>query len=260
MYIHAERRLVSRDIGASMRHEFSHLMHFGHMERLGQRHAFWIQEGLASLYEDYSINEDGSFTFRPNLRHNIARKQVERKVAISWDRLFTLDGKSFMAGDARYYPQVRSIFEFLADLGVLGEWYENYTESFERSPGGERAFEETFGLPVEKVEQRWRKWVVDRGRIDDHIDYGDASIGIAGVDAGDGVQIVELKSSGARRAGLRRGDVIVAVNDVPIRARGELILAIAEKKVGDWVRLRIRRNGVYQIITVRLEPLTAVVH
>ena len=259
MYIHSERRLVSRDIGASMRHEFAHLMHFGHMERLGQKHAFWIQEGLASLYEDYTINEDGSFKFRPNLRHNIARKQVQRNVALKWDRLFELDGRSFMAGNARYYPQVRSIFEFLADLDVLGEWYENYTETFERSPGGERAFEETFGLPVEKVEERWRQWVVDRGTIDDHIDYGDASIGIAGVDAGDGVRIVELKGRGARRAGLRRGDVIVAVNDTAIRARGELILAIAEKKVGDWIRLRIRRNGDYQTIRVRLEPLDAVV-
>ena len=260
MYIHGDRRLVSRDIGASMRHEFAHLMHFGHMERLGQKHAFWIQEGLASLYEDYTLDKDGDFTFRPNLRHNIARKQVERNVAISWNRLFELDGKSFMAGNARHYPQVRSIFEFLADLDVLGEWYEHYTNTFKRSPDGARAFEETFGLPMEKVEKRWRQWVVDRGTIDDRIDYGDASIGVAGVDAGDGVRIVEFKGLGARRAGLRRGDVIVAVDETPVRARGELILAIAKRKVGDWVRLKIRRNGDYTTLRVRLEPLNAVVN
>lgn len=257
IYIHSSRRLVSRDIGASMRHEFGHLMHYGHMERLGQKHAMWIQEGLASLYEDYTVDDDGAFTFRPNRRHNIARKQVERHLALTWERLFALDPRSFMSGNARYYPQARSIFEFLAALGVLEEWYRAYTETFEESRGGARAFEKTFGLEIEKVEARWRNWVVNRGAIDDRIDYGDASIGIAGVDAADGVRIVEFHGLAARRAGFKRGDVIVAVDDTTVRARGELILAIAEHQVGDRVRIRVRRGKAYRTISITLQPLDA---
>lgn len=261
IYIHASRRLVSRDIGASMRHEFGHLMHYGHMERLGgQKHPIWIQEGLASLYEDYSIDDDGSFTFRPNRRQNIISKQVDRNVALSFERFFALDPRSFMAGNARYYPQARSIFEFLAALGVLEEWYETYTKHFDLDLTGKRAFEKTFGLPLKSIERRWRTWVIDRGEVDDSIDYGDASIGIAGVEAGDGVRIVEFKSLAARRAGLEIGDVIVAVDDKAVRTRTELVLTIAKRNVGDLVKLRVRRGTAYRTISITLQPLRATVH
>lgn len=191
------------------------------------------------------------------MRHNIARKQVERNRALPWSKLLDLDGRAFLAGDARYYPQVRSMFEFLANLGVLEEWYEAYTKSYRQSPNGKRAWEVTFGLPLERVESRWRQWVLDRGQIDDRIDYGDASIGITGVDAGDGVRIEKVLGRGALRAGLRRNDVIVEVDGSPVRAQAELMLAIARKKVGDRARLRVRRNGEYRTVTVILEPLDA---
>ena len=42
MYEHTFRRLVSRDIGNSLRHEFVHALHFGHMARLDQPHPLWI--------------------------------------------------------------------------------------------------------------------------------------------------------------------------------------------------------------------------
>ena len=257
VYVHNDRQLISRDIGASMRHEFAHLMHYGDMERRNQRHAMWVQEGIASLYEDYEISSDGSITFAPNLRHNIARNQINRNLAVDLQDLFDMTPRRFMKGNARYYPQVRSLFEFLADLKLLEEWYEMYTETWDRSPEGTLAWEKIFGVPLEDVERRWKKWVVGRGEIDVRIDYGDASIGVAGEDAGDGIKITSVQSRNARRAGLRQGDVIVAVDTTPVRARGELVQAIAKKRVGERVRLRIRRNGDYRNVVVILAPLGA---
>jgi len=72
-YLHSRHRLVTRDIGASLRHEFLHLMHYRHMEQLHQPHALWIQEGLASLYENYEFLENQSIRFLPNERHNVAK-------------------------------------------------------------------------------------------------------------------------------------------------------------------------------------------
>ena len=43
MYEHTFRRLVSRDIGNSLRHEFVHALHFGHMARLDQPHPLWAK-------------------------------------------------------------------------------------------------------------------------------------------------------------------------------------------------------------------------
>ena len=51
-------------------------MHYGHMARLGQRHPLWVQEGLATLYEDYDLDTAGTVRFLPNRRHNIARRRA----------------------------------------------------------------------------------------------------------------------------------------------------------------------------------------
>ena len=260
VYLHGKRLLVTRDIGESLRHEFAHRMHWADMDRRGQRHPMWVQEGLASLYEEYVWTEDGTIKFVPNMRHNIARRQVQAGIALSWDKLFQLNADQFLAGNARFYPQVRSMFEFLATLGLLEEWYDAYVATFDRDPGGGKAFEQVFGLPVDQVNQRWKSWVLDRGSIDDRVDYGDASIGISGVEAGDGVQIERVIGQNARRAGLRRGDVITRVDEKPVRARGELMLAIAARKIGETVRLEIRRRDQRLVIAVRLEALRGTVN
>lgn len=255
VYLHGRRLLVSRDIGASMRHEFTHRMHWADMETRGQRHPMWIQEGLASLYEDYEWTAGGSVRFIPNIRHNIARKQVDAQVDLRFEKLFGLDSESFLAGNARYYPQARSIFEFLADLDLLVPWYASYCEGYEIDPSGARAFEKVFGLPLGDVNLRWRRWVRDRGRIDDQIDRGDASIGITGVDAGDGVRIESVGGGQARRAGLRRGDVIMKIDGRSVRSQSELVIAVAGREVGEMVRLEIRRGSTVRMVELRLEPL-----
>ncbi|NIM60902.1 MAG: hypothetical protein GTO30_04390, partial [Acidobacteria bacterium] len=50
IYEHERRRLIARDIGASLRHELTHAYHYADMDRLGQRHPLWVQEGIATLY------------------------------------------------------------------------------------------------------------------------------------------------------------------------------------------------------------------
>ena len=150
---------------------------------------------------------------------------------------------------------ILTIFEFLASVDLLEAWYRAYVETFAKDPGGGRAFETVFGLPVEQVEQRWKSWVLDRGAIDDRVEQGDASIGVSGTDAGDGVRIERIIGRNARRAGLRRGDVIVRVDDQPVRARGELMLAIAARDIGETIRVEIRRRDQRLVIAVRLEAL-----
>ena len=260
VYLHGTRLLVTRDIGESLRHEFAHRMHWADMDLRGQRHPMWVQEGLASLYEEYVWNDDGTIKFVPNMRHNIARRQVQAGIALSWDKLFQLEPDQFLAGNARFYPQVRSMFEFLAALGLLEEWYEAYVATFDQDPGGGKAFEQVFGLPVDQVNQRWKSWVLDRGSIDDRVSYGDASIGISGIEAGDGVQVEQIIGRNARRAGLRRGDVITQVDEKPVRALGELMLAIAGRKIGETVQLEIRRRDQRLVIAVRLEALRGTVN
>jgi len=251
MYLHKARRLVARDAGQSLQHEYVHLLHFAHMERTGQRHPIWVQEGLASLYEDYTLHPDGRIEFHPNIRFNFARKQVVTKTAMPWSALFRLSADEFMQEAERLYPMVRAMFEYFARERKLESFYRELCRTVEDDPDASTAIERAFGEPLRTVEERWRKWMLERGELDDTIEQDDASLGVTIEDAGDGVRVrgFVLKSA-AKAAGLIEGDVIFEVGGTPVRNRDEMILAVARLKVGEETTVRFRRGGREESATV----------
>lgn len=261
IYEHALRRLVTRDTGQSLQHEFVHLMHYRHMEALRQTHPMWVQEGLASLFEDWEVLPDGNARFLPNTRHNQALRAVNANAAMPWKRLLDLDAAGFMAKSQLLYPQARSIFEFLAETGKLGDFYRALCEVSrdltreERGLAGERAFERAFGRPLAEIERDWKRWVKERGPIDDTIGPGDGALGIEAADEADGARVKQtVPRSAARAAGLRIGDVIVGIDGKPVRSTRELRLAVAGKAAGDTVSVRFRRGEEYGETPVTLKP------
>ncbi|MCL4210582.1 MAG: PDZ domain-containing protein [Phycisphaeraceae bacterium] len=258
IYEHPRRRLVARDIGIMLRHEFTHLMHYGHMERLRQSHPIWIQEGIACLYESYEIINGKTLRVLPNQRHNIVKFLLQRDQLPAWSDLFAMSGDAFMDQAEHTYPVARSIFHFLLARRKLTEWYRAYTESFDDDPTGARAFETVFNEPLADVERRWKQWVRVQPMVDDVVRRGDASLGVEFDQEGsnDGVLIVRvLPGSGAEEAGLRSGDVIVSVNGQPTRSFLELLPVIGGRKVGDVVTVRVRRGAEYHAAQVTLRPL-----
>jgi len=260
IYEHSPRRLVARDIGSSLRHEFVHAYHFGHMERIRQMHPLWVQEGLASLFEDYEIDADGSVRFLPNDRQLIIKSRARGGRLIKWEEVMGLNGEQFMDRAGKLYPQVRSMFEFIADRGKLTEWYESYVETYKEDRTGAKAFEAVFGEPVEDIERAWRKWLVEQPEVDLQIGANDAALGIQSGEnlSNDGVLVTGVvPGSAASRSRMRKGDVIVALDGKPTRTMVELRRLVAAKNVGDEVTVRLRRNGEYLEATLVLRPLYA---
>ena len=258
MYQHPMRRLVARDIGASLRHEFFHALHYAEMERTRQRHPLWIQEGLASLYEDYEINADGSIRFIPNDRQYFVKARARAGRLIDWETLFPMNAELFMARAQQNYPQVRSVFEFVAEQGKLVEWYRAYVKTYAEDPTSTMAFEQVFGQSLEEIERSWRKWVANQPAVDLNINEGDAALGIRSDEdlANDGVMITDvLPGSSAARSRLRKGDVIVAVDDRATPSLVDLRRIIAAKEVGDEIVVKARRAGEYLTVRVTLRPL-----
>ncbi len=70
----------------------------------------------------------------------------------------------------------------------------------------------------------------------------------------DGVVITGVaQNTPATRAGLQRGDVITAINDVPVKSQRDLQQALTYQfKPGDTVNLRINRGGNEQTVPVTL--------
>lgn len=259
MYQHDLRRLVSRDIGGSLRHEFFHLMHYGNMERLAQAHPLWIQEGLASLYEDYELQDDGSIKFLSNDRQVVVKARAKAGTLIKWKELFGMSATGFMDKAQQMYPQARSIFEFVADQGKLQTWYRAYVEHFHEDHSGAKAFEIAFGEPVADVERDWRRWVMLQPAINLQLRVGDAALGIRSREnsSNDGVLITEIvPGSAVARSRLRRGDVIVGIDGQSTRSLADLRKVIAAHKAGDEVEVRARRTGEYFAVKVTLRAIS----
>lgn len=257
IYDHSRRTLVTRDIGASLRHEFIHALHYADMERRDQQHPLWVQEGLASLFEDYTL-AGGTIVFLPNERHNIVKALAAAGRLTRWSELFSISSDRFMDRAGHLYPQVRSIFEFLADRGQLRGWYAALVKTCDRDPSGTLAIEECFGEPLREVEAAWRRWLQSRPPIDTTVELGEASLGIFGVPQGsnDGVIIERIiPGSAAAESALEAGDTIVEVDGTPTRSMAELQAVIAARQVGDMVRIRARRDGEYFTVSLRLQAL-----
>jgi S1-C subfamily serine protease len=128
--------------------------------------------------------------------------------------------------------------------------------TYKDDPTGATAIERAFGEPLGKIELRWRKWMRERGAVDDRVEPGDPSLGVLGDDVGDGVRITSFApGSAARAAGLRVGDVIQSVAGSPIRNKDELVLAIARLRAGETVEVRFRRSGEETALMVLPRPL-----
>jgi putative serine protease PepD len=59
-------------------------------------------------------------------------------------------------------------------------------------------------------------------------------------------------SGGARRAGLRAGDVIKKIDGVPVTTGSELVVEVRKHKAGDSVRVTFVRNGAQHVVPVTL--------
>ena len=71
------------------------------------------------------------------------------------------------------------------------------------------------------------------------------------VDSGAIVERVELGSA-ADEAGMRRGDIIVALGDAPVENSGDLLGALRDYRPGDTVDLTVVRDGGEQTLEVTL--------
>ena len=258
-YEHSRRMLVTTDIGASLRHEFAHVLHWGDMDRINQRHPMWIQEGLASLFEEYASDRSGTkFRFLPNERHNVTFDLVTGGDTPSWRQVFSLSPTRFMRAANRFYPMTRSIFRYIASKGRLDVWYDNLVATFPDDQTGVRALERTFDKPIDQIESEWKAWVRGMGRRDNTIARGDASLGIQAESEVDGCRVTVVHDgSGAFEAGMRIDDVIVRIGGTSIRSTRELMLAIARKRVGEVVPVRVRRDEEYLELMITMKPLPA---
>jgi tetratricopeptide (TPR) repeat protein len=161
-YHHGGRRLIVADVEPSMPHELVHAFHNSHMDRLGHDHPIWIREGLATLYETYRFGDDLAIDYVTNDRDVLVASLEQRDALVGWRDLFAMDTRQFKFRADERYAQVRTIFMYLADRGLLRTWYRTYTDRYAEDRSGVLAFETVFDRPLEETEAAWKRWIRTR--------------------------------------------------------------------------------------------------
>ncbi|HEB61017.1 MAG TPA: PDZ domain-containing protein [Phycisphaeraceae bacterium] len=257
-YLHDQGQLISRTIGANLRHELIHSLHWADMDRRNQVHPIWIQEGLASLFEDVKL-EKNNFTAEPSWRTNIVKRLAGMNRLTHLETLVEMDRKRFATyRPSRNYAEARTLFMFIADRGELHDWYEKYTDTFSDDPTGLQAILTIMKQEdVRELEKQYADWIRKLPEVEEVVAPGGASLGVTVNDrnASDGVLIKEVHpGTGAARAGLRPGDVIVAVNGKTVQSTRDITRILGGLDVGRKIKLRLRREGEYFTRYVELTP------
>lgn len=119
-----------------------------------------------------------------------------------------------------------------------------------------------FAIPIDDVKQAIPQLLttgkVARGRLGVVIQPVDAAMAKAiGLDRPRGAMIAQVEGSGpGDRAGLRAGDVILAVDNTGIASSAELPRVVASHQPGSSVSLRVWRDKSEETVRVTLDPLT----
>ena len=254
-YSHSRQMLVTRTIGMTLRHEFTHALHFADQDALGQSHPLWIAEGLATLFESSRL-AGGKVFPQPNRRLNVLKRLAGQKMTLPFNELFGLSHGQFMRKAMISYPQSRYVMMYLFEHGLLKKWYDAYTSGYEKDKTGAKAMEKVFGKPLEEIETSWLGWVKRQDAPPIRLPARHAYIGIRMRSRADGLEIVQVvPGSGADKAGLKTGDLIVKLDSQRIVDPGELLRVVYAHKVGDKVNIRYRRAERYRNVTVILGPM-----
>jgi hypothetical protein len=270
-YDHDQKQLVSLDAGATLRHEFVHVLHWRDMTRRGQVHAVYFQEGLASLVEDYDLPGDearaGVKRIIPSVswRTNAAKRREKIGGYIPIEKLAALTPEKFTGTlPLANYAAARTLFLWVDSQGKLPEWYRHYTAHFAEDATGVKSLEAVLGAPVSELNKRLRAWIKALKEVPEEILPGKASLGVeVEVQAADGVAIVGITtppgfrgrrptSLAGEEGDLRVNDVIRAIEGRPTRDMAELVRVLGGFEPGQVVEVELRRGAQVVSAKVRL--------
>jgi hypothetical protein len=123
----------------------------------------WINEGIASLFEQPQIPKPGEIHGGKNWRH----PRLERALATTerdkarLDRLFGMSDETFRGDDeALQYAMARYVCQWLDERGKLWPFYHRWRDNVATDPTGEKSFKEVVGMTPTEAHAVWTKWTL----------------------------------------------------------------------------------------------------
>lgn len=263
-YSHDDKRLVSQDLGATLRHEFLHALHWRDMARRGFVQPIWIQEGLCSLVEDFDIIDGPggtkSLRMAESWRTNIAKRRERGGGLVPLDQFVKMPRERFTGSTPlAHYAQARAVFLWLEREGKLARWYREFLEGHDRT--GLAALESVFEAKGPELHKKFRAFVRGLPEVPEEIATGKASLGLeVEAGAGDGLTVTGIVAARgprprvlvAEKGQIQIGDVIQTIEGRPVRELAEMVRVLGSYEPGTVVELEIRRGRARETVRVKL--------
>ena len=237
----------------TLRHEFTHALHFGDLEGRRQSHPIWIVEGLATCFEE-SMLVEGVPTPLPNGRLNMVRLALATNKYLPWENLFKCSHQNFMRQASVCYAEARYVLYYFWQCGKLKEFYDTYCENWEKDKTGKVAIEKVFGKSVSEVEEDFKEWIASAPEPVGATPQGAPFFGVASSGTAAGMQVVQVvPGSSAAEAGMKVGDIIVEFAGKKYTNRDEFAKAIRAQKIGETITVRVLRGDEELELKVNLK-------
>jgi hypothetical protein len=122
----------------------------------------WINEGIASLYEAFSLPRPGEIRGQKNWRYPRLARALQspgERAHASLPALFAMTDAEFR-GDREdlNYATARYFCQWLESQGKLWPFYRAWRDGYASDPTGERAFTAVVGATPAAANDAWRAW------------------------------------------------------------------------------------------------------
>ena len=251
-YAHDQKKLVTQDLGSTLRHEFFHVLHWRSVDRLGQRHPVWIQEGLASIVEDMDQTRQGRWEPAVSWRTNSIANLAKQNKLLPIEHLATMDRSRYATNrPLANYAMSRGVFMYVHERGKLAQFYETYTENYADDPTGLTALLGTLGMKADEFDDSFRQWCRSLDEVYEQNSPPSLGIGVSlDLSSGDGPVIRQITHDSAKRAGLRPGDVLTGMNGRSVRDLNEFYRVLTGLNEGQRVEVTYHRRGQHKSATL----------
>lgn len=123
----------------------------------------WIDEGIASLYEAFSLPKPGEIRGNKNFRHPALVEALRSKKDRTWaslPNLFSMTDKTFRGPrEGLNYAIARYFCQWMDGQNKLWPFYHAWRDDFAKDPTGEKAFLAVMGKSPADLDAAWASWV-----------------------------------------------------------------------------------------------------
>ncbi len=123
----------------------------------------WINEGIASLFEGFTLPKPGEIRGVKNWRHPALLSAFNSKRSLMYASipvLFGLSDEEFRGErEGLNYATARYFCQWMDAQDKLWPFYQAWRDDFVNDPTGEKAFEKTMGKSTTGANASWASWV-----------------------------------------------------------------------------------------------------